>query len=48
MMDDDFEGMVCICGEQVVQMHSDCRALMTRDEYERFVGKRPETRLDRI
>jgi hypothetical protein len=38
MRDDGFQGFRCICGEEVVTMHKECKAMMTVEdqrEYER-------------
>lgn len=36
MYDDDFQGFRCICGEYVVAMHQECRALLTWEEFQKF------------
>ena len=39
--DDDFQGVRCICGDLVVQMHSDCRSLLTYEQYRDWLRGRP-------
>lgn len=38
MLADEF-GFVCICGQWVAVMHGECRALMSRAEYERWASR---------
>jgi len=34
--DDDFQDVRCVCGEWVVAIHAECRAMLTSEEYLQF------------